>query len=87
MPDQEARWVVRLTPVPDSNLDLLIAMPLGLDVWERHPDHVVAAVTDAQLAEIERRNLAQVERLCTVAEYISRPPDSGGSKPCNSFLR
>ena len=76
MANQETRWVVRLTPPPDSNVDNLIAMPLGLDVWERHADHLVAAVSDTQLAEIERRNLAHAERLCTVAEFVSRQPPS-----------
>ena len=64
--------MVRLSPLLDSNVDDLIALPLGLDVWERHPDHLVAAVSDTQLAEIERRNLAHAERLCTVAEFVSR---------------
>jgi hypothetical protein len=72
MSDLEILWVVRVAPVPDSSIDDLIATSLGLDIWERHPDHLVAAVSDTQLAEIERRNLAQVERLCTVAEFVSR---------------
>lgn len=76
MSKQEMRWVVRLIPSPDSNVNELISMALGLDVWERHSDHLIAAASDRQLAEIERRNLARVERLCTVAEFISRQKQS-----------
>jgi len=46
-------------------------MSLGLDVWERAPDHVLVAATEDQLAELERRRLATVERLGTVQEYES----------------
>jgi len=47
-------------------------LTFGLDVWERRPDSLVVAATDLQLSEIERRRLARVEKLCTVAEYQSR---------------
>jgi hypothetical protein len=65
-----------MTPVPDSCIDDLIALPLGLDVWERHTDHLIVAASGMQLAEIERRRLAHVERVCTVAEFISRQSHS-----------
>jgi hypothetical protein len=60
----------------------LLAMPLGLDVWERGGDHLVVMATERQLAELERRRLARVERLSTRDQYISRmqpdaaPPDA-----------
>ena len=47
-------------------------MPVGLDVWERHPDSLVVAATDDQLAELERRRLAEVERWSTREEYVRR---------------
>jgi hypothetical protein len=72
MPDQETRWVARLTPMPESNIEVLLGMSLGLDVWERHEDTLVVAASDAQLSEIERRRLARVERLSTVAEFQAR---------------
>jgi hypothetical protein len=72
MSDQETRWVARLTPMPQSSIEILLGMSLGLDVWERHGDALVVAASDVQLSEIERRRLAQVERLSTVAEFLAR---------------
>ena len=72
MDDKQTRWVARLIPTLNSSVDALLQMPLGLDVWERHADALVVAASDAQLSEIERRRLAQVERLSTVAEFLAR---------------
>ena len=72
MSDKQTRWVARLTPMLHGSVDALLNMPLGLDVWERHADALVVAASDAQLSEIERRHLAQVERLSTVAEFLAR---------------
>lgn len=69
---QETRWVARLSPVSNSSVDALLDIPLGLDVWERHTDTLVVAATEAQLLELERRRLARVERLSTVAEFQAR---------------
>jgi hypothetical protein len=63
--------VARLRPAAELGVDGLLAMSLGLDVWERAPDHVLVAATEDQLAELERRRLATVERLGTVQEYES----------------
>jgi hypothetical protein len=71
MTDLHVRWVARLTAMPGSSIDLLLNMPLGLDVWERHADSLVVAASEAQLSELERRRLAGVVRLCTVAEFQS----------------
>ena len=82
--DQNPRWVVRLTPMPDSDIEHLLQMPLGLDVWERKrdPDVLVVAANESQLRELERRQLASVERLYTVEELVSefgsRPGDQRG---------
>jgi hypothetical protein len=65
-------WVARLTPMPSSSVDALLALPLGLDVWERHPDALIVAAGELQLSELERRCLARVERICTVAEFQTR---------------
>ena len=64
----EVRWVARLTPTPAVKLADLLAMPLGLDVWERRADELVVAAGDAALGEVERRRLARVERISPVPE-------------------
>ena len=69
---QQTRWVARLLPTLNSSIDALLNMPLGLDVWERHADALVVAASEAQLSELERRRLAQVERLSTVAAFEAR---------------
>lgn len=70
--DQQV-WIARLRPAPGVGLAGLLDTPLGLDVWERGPDHLVVAATEEQLAEVQRRRLATVERVATRAEYESRP--------------
>ena len=72
MVDSENRWVARLTPTANSSVDVLLALPIGLDVWERHDDVLVVAANESQLAELERRRLAHVERLSTQAEFDAR---------------
>jgi hypothetical protein len=69
MSDEQTRWVARLTPMPTTSVDGLLGMPLALDVWERHPETLLVAASEAQLSELERRRLARVERLSTVAEF------------------
>jgi hypothetical protein len=72
--------------MPDSDLDRLLQVPLGLDVWERKrdPDTLVVAATEGQISELERRRLASVERLYTVEEFVSefesRPRDQHDAK-------
>ena len=84
--DQNPRWVVRLSPMPGSDLESLLQIPLGLDVWERKrdPDVLVVAANESQLSELERRRLANVERLYTVEEFVSkfgsRPEDERGTQ-------
>ena len=74
MVDQQTRWVARLTPLPSSSIDTLLALPLGLDVWERHATGLVVVASEAQLAELECRRLAQVTRLSTVTDYLAQAP-------------
>jgi hypothetical protein len=74
VPDEET-WIARLTPVAGVSVARLLALPLGLDVWERHPDHLVVAAPEGLLAEIERRRLATVERVTTTAQHLARPAD------------
>ena len=71
--DQNPQWIVRLTPLPGGDIERLLQMPLGLDVWDRgrDPDVVVAAASESQISELERRRLANVERLYTVEEFVS----------------
>jgi hypothetical protein len=58
----EGAWVARVTPLPGLSVSQLLALPLGLDVWERHADFLVVAAPESRLAELERRRLATVER-------------------------
>jgi hypothetical protein len=69
MSESENLWVARLTPTAASNIDALLALPLGMDVWERHSEVLVVRASEAQLSELERRRLAHVERLSTQAEF------------------
>jgi hypothetical protein len=66
------RWVVRLTPAPNLTVDNLLELLSGIDVWERHRGYLVAAASDLQLADFEARGLAQVERLYTIDDFLSR---------------
>jgi hypothetical protein len=72
MTADEPRWIARLNPSPGGSVDDLLRLPLGLDVWERHPHQLVVAATDDQLREIERRRLARVDRVETVAAFLAR---------------
>ena len=66
------RWLVRLTPPPGGTVDDLLKVPLSVDVWQREPGALVAAVSEQTIAELERRRLAGVERLRTTAG-LERP--------------
>lgn len=65
-------WIALLTPTAGRTVEDLLALPLGLDVWERHPDHLVVAATESRLAEVERRHLAEVERTMSRSQYETR---------------
>jgi hypothetical protein len=67
--------VARLRPAAELGVDGLLAMSIGLDVWERGPDHVVASAPGAVLAELERRRLATVESLGSREQYVARTRD------------
>jgi hypothetical protein len=67
--DPHQVWIARLTPTVSSSVEQLLTVPIGLDVWERHADSLVVAATEAQLAELERRRLAAVERWSTREQY------------------
>ena len=76
---REVRWIARLRPGPCVDLAELLAMPLGLDVWERHAEELVVAASEATLAEVERRRLAHIERISMVTQPAStRGPAQGG---------
>jgi hypothetical protein len=76
--DADEAWVARVTPLAGSSVAALLGMPLGLDVWERHPGSLVVAASESRLAELERRRLATVERWATLTQYAAeranRPP-------------
>jgi hypothetical protein len=67
--------IARLRPAPELGVDGLLATSVGLDVWERGPDHVVVAAPGSVLAELERRRLATVESLGAREQYLSRMRD------------
>jgi hypothetical protein len=69
--DQDTRWIARLTPAAGVELERLLQMSLGLDVWQRNPHALVVRAYEGQLKELERRGLASVERLYTEREYLS----------------
>ena len=73
--DSEQTWIARLTPVSGGGVPALLAMPLGVDVWERHPGYLVVAAAENRLTELERRRLARVERLVTTERYGEHPAD------------
>jgi len=84
--DAATRWVARLRALPGRTIEALLHLPLGLDVWQRQESMLVVAASETQLAEIERRRLAQVERIAPVTEYLKRtqgdpgpPAAEGGS--------
>jgi hypothetical protein len=72
MAGRDTRVVARLTPTASTSTDGLLEMSLGLDVWESRTDELIVAASEGQLAELERRGLAFVERLHTVEEYLAR---------------
>jgi hypothetical protein len=61
-------WVVRLTPMAGRTVDDLLRVPLSLDVWQRDAGALVAAASEQTIAEIERRRIAEVVRLRTIAD-------------------
>ena len=79
--DEDVRWIVRLTPPQGRTVRDLLEIPLPLDVWEREPGGLVAAVAEPVLREMERRRLAEVERLCTTAEHEARVATLDRSDP------
>jgi hypothetical protein len=84
--EENPQWIVRLTPRKGVDVESLLQMSLGLDVWERKrdPDVLVVAANESQINELERRRLASVERLYTVEEFVSefgsRPGDQRGAQ-------
>jgi hypothetical protein len=81
MAADEVRWVVRLTPPQGRTIRDLLEIPVPLDVWQREATALVAAVPEPALRELERRRLANVERICTTAEYEERASESASRGP------
>jgi hypothetical protein len=75
----DTSWIVRLRPTGGHSVDDLLKLPVALDVWQREPDALIAAVAETTLHELERRRLAHVERLRTTADYtrsaVRQEPD------------
>jgi len=72
----ETKWVVRLHPPPGHGVDALLKLPFSLDVWQRDAGALVVAASEATLNELERRKLARIDRIATVAEYQRRHDES-----------
>jgi len=51
-------------------LTRLITAPLGLDVWEVQPDHLVVQADEAQAARLEAMGYG-VEQLVTTESFLS----------------
>ena len=81
MGESEPTWIARVTPLPGISVTTLLGMPLGLDVWERHPGFLVVAAPESRLAELERRLLARVERWATSEQYAARPGRRTSPRP------
>jgi hypothetical protein len=80
MGGSEQTWIARLTPLSGGGVPALLALPLGVDVWERHPGFLVVAAPESRLADLERRRVAGVERLVTTERYeeeMAEPPTDG----------
>ena len=71
------RWVVRLTPTADRTVEDLLRVPLSLDVWQRDAGTLVAAASEATIAELERRRIAKVERLRIISDLEARGAEGG----------
>jgi hypothetical protein len=72
MAASDSKWVARLSPTAGRTVEDLLRLPLGLDVWQRDENSLIVSASGGALDEIERRRLAQVERICTAAEYELR---------------
>jgi hypothetical protein len=72
MTNSGVRWVAKLTADSAADIEALLGLSLGLDVWERHGDSLVVAASEAQLLELERRRLVRVDRLATQVEFEGR---------------
>jgi carboxypeptidase T len=63
--------IVKVTPEdPSVALAQLVTAPLGLDVWEVKPDHVVLQATEAQVERLEQMGYG-VEQLHMTDAYLS----------------
>jgi hypothetical protein len=81
MTNSGVRWVAKITADSAADIDALLGLSLGLDVWERHGDSLVVAASESRLLELERRRLVRVDRLTTQAEFEARArggPHSAG---------
>jgi hypothetical protein len=72
MAASDSKWVARLSPTVGRTVEDLLRLPVGLDVWQRNESSLIVSASEGALDEIERRRLAQVERICTAAEYELR---------------
>jgi carboxypeptidase T len=70
MSDKQTRWVARLTPMPNGSIDALLDMPLGLDVWEVKPDHVILRAAEAQAERLQHMGY-HVEQVHLTERYLS----------------
>jgi carboxypeptidase T len=63
--------IVKVTsPDPRTPLADLLRLPLGLDVWEAKPDHLVLRAAEAQLDRLARRGY-RVEPLQQLDAHLS----------------
>jgi hypothetical protein len=75
----DVRWVARLRPTASTTVDGLLHLPIGLDVWERGDDVLVVAAWEGDLADLERRHLARVERISRLDRLPEDNSTGGGA--------
>lgn len=81
---EQTRWVARLTPVGGMRVEGLLGLGYSLDVWEveggdaARAASIIAAADEEQLAEVERRGHARVERLSPLEGFEAPDAPPGG---------
>ena len=71
--------MARLTPVPGVDVDDVLGLSLGLDVWERNDEALLVAADEKQLSELERRRIAEVEYVSAIGSATSRAEEDDES--------
>jgi hypothetical protein len=74
------RWLAELIPTPGTQVEGLLTLSAGLDVWEHRGDTLVVVAEAGQLEDLERRRFATVVWLQPADEFIGQATASQESK-------